>query len=109
MNRENAPLRVVPSNREWLDVRKFGTVKTTYPLADTDDRLLLLFWGLNGEARFRNVVRVDLHGNVLSRAELPGDAPRDCFVSLEQLDGGFVARTFSGRVGMLDAQGCTTP
>lgn len=90
-------------------MRKFGTVKTTYPLADTDDRLLLLFWGLSGEARFRNVVRVDRHGNVLARAELPGDAARDCFISLEQRGAGFVARTFSGQVGHLDRYGRARP
>ena len=105
MARKLAPLRVILPNREWIDVRKFGTVKTSLPLADTDDRLLLLFWGQSGEPRFQNVVRVDPHGNVLWRAELPGDAKNDCFVSLERMDSGFVARTFSGRIGHLDLHG----
>lgn len=99
------PLRVVLPNREWIDVRKFGVVKTTFPLAGSDERLLLLFWGLSVEPRFENLVRVDRHGNVLWRAELPGDAPRDCFVGLEQRIDGFVARTFSGRTVRLDEQG----
>lgn len=66
---------------------------------------MLLFWGLSEERRLRNVVRLDRDGLVKWRAELPGEAERDCFVRLERKGDAFVARTYAGHEVRFDNDG----
>ncbi len=86
-------------------MRASGRVARKFPIAGGSDRLVLFSWSANPEPLQRNVARVDHHGNVIWRAELPGDAVSDCFVSLAALGEEFVATTYSGRAVRLDANG----
>lgn len=88
-------------------MRKQGLFKSSLPIPGSDDRIVLMFWATSDEARFQNVVRVDRDGTVKWSAELPGNAERDCFVSLRRRDDVYVARTYSGHEICLDANGRT--
>ena len=79
-------------------------VKSAFPIAGSEDRMVLFSWTLSDEPRLQNVARLDRQGIVLWRAELPGDAAHDCFVSLQRAGGRFVARTYSGRELELDVE-----
>ena len=103
--RNRVALRFVSSGKEWIDMRKTGVVKRALPVLGSEDRIILMHWGLSEEPRLQNVARVDRHGNVLWKAELPGEAARDCFVSLEARLGGFLARTYTGKHASFDADG----
>lgn len=90
---------------ERIDVRKQGAVKTSLAIDGSDDRVVLLFWGLSKERRLRNIARVDEGGLVRWRADLPGDAEHDCFVSLARRGEAFSARTYAGHETSFDANG----
>ena len=80
-------------------------VNRAIALPGSDDRVVLFSWSTNPEPRQRNVARVDRHGNVVWRAELPGDATSDCFVHLAQDGDHFVARTYAGWILAVGADG----
>lgn len=98
-------LRVVVCAMERVEVRKQGVVKTSYAIDGSDDRIVLLFWGLSDEPRLRNVARVDGNGFVQWRAELPGNTARDCFVSLTRRGDTFQAQTYAGHEAAFDIEG----
>ena len=80
-------------------------VARTFDIDGSADRVVLFSWSESTEPRRRNLARVDRHGNVVWRAELPGEATHDCFNRLTRDGGGFVAQTFSGWAVRLDANG----
>ena len=98
-------LRIVAQGVEWLDVRSSAAVKTSLAVPGSDDRIVLLFWSLSTEPRFRNVARIDPQGFLKWRASLPGETQRDCFVSLERCGEAFLARTYAGHELRFDADG----
>jgi len=60
-----------------------------------------------GWTRERNLVRVDEHGDVMWRAELPAGTGADCFVDLRSIDapaGEVTATTWSGYVVILSGE-----
>ena len=80
-------------------------VSRKFPVTGSTDQVILFSWGADPQPLKRNVARVDCHGNVVWRAELPGNARNDCFNSLAQDGDGFVARTYSEWAVYLDADG----
>ena len=72
-------------------------VLRSFPLDGSEDRMVLLSWSIDPEPVQRNVARVDRHGNVIWRAEMPTTRSSDCFNALARDGEGFVARTFSGQ------------
>lgn len=93
MTRARTQLRLILPHREWVDTRSVA-IRRTFRVGDFGDRVVLFAWSADPEPRKRNVARIDRHGNVAWRAELPGNGARDAFVSLV-LDGDtFVARTY---------------
>lgn len=103
--RRRPVLRIVSRGGEWLDVRKTVVVKSSLPVPGSKDRIVLLFWSLSDEPRLRNVARIGPDGLVQWRASLPGAADHDCFVSLGQRNGQFLARTYAGYELLFDADG----
>ena len=81
------------------------TVARTFDVDDFGDRIILFSWAESTQPRRRNLVRVDRYGNVVWRAELPGEAVHDCFNRLTREGDTFIARTFSGWTVRLDADG----
>lgn len=104
MARKRNALRIVLPHGEWIDMQR-EKVKRTLPVAGTTDRVVLFSWSANSEPRNRNIARVDRHGNVVWRAELPESANSDCFNGLAPDGAGFVLHTFSGRSIRVDAGG----
>lgn len=98
-------LRIVARGGERIDVPRSGAVKTSLHVAGSDDRIVLLSWGANADPRLRNVARVAPGGALKWRASLPGQAERDCFVSLARSGELFVARTYTGEEARFDADG----
>ena len=86
-------------------MRKQAAVNRAFSVGGSTDRVVLFNWGSSDEARLQNVARVDRHGNVVWRADLPGNAANDCFVSLEAQGELFVARTYSRQVACFDEYG----
>lgn len=80
-------------------------ISRQFSIAGSTDRVVLFSWAADPEPLKRNVARVDRHGNIVWRAELPGKATRDCFNALARDGDGFVARTFSEWAVHLDADG----
>ena len=80
-------------------------VARKFLIEGSTDRLLLMSWACSLEPRRNNVVRVDRHGNVVWRAELPSGPTADCFNALEREGERFIARTYSGWTVHLDASG----
>ena len=57
-------------------------VLRSFPLDGSEDRMVLLSWSIDPEPVQRNVARVDRHGNVIWRAEMPTTRSSDCFNAL---------------------------
>ena len=86
-------------------MRNAGRVQRSLAVTGSSDRIVLLSWAAEPEPLIRNLARVDRHGNVVWRAELPGKAASDCFVDLRADGELYVARTFSEWELRLDAAG----
>ena len=86
-------------------VRKPVLFKSSLPIQGLDDRLVLMFWATSREHRFRDVAWVERNGSIKWRAQLPGNAERDCFVCLNRNGDVYVARTYAGHVVAFDAEG----
>lgn len=80
-------------------------VHRTLTVADSGDRIVLFSWAADPAPLKRNLARVDEHGNVVWRAQLPDKAPNDCFVGLKRVGDRLLARTFSGWVVSLGFDG----
>ena len=104
MARNRIALRVVYPHGEWIDMRAERVLRS-FPIEGTDDRVVLFSWSTNPEPLQHNVARVDRHGNVAWRAELPTGPKSDCFNALARDGDGFVASTFSGKSIWLSADG----
>ena len=80
-------------------------VARTFEIDGSSDRVVLFSWSASPEPRRHNVARIDLHGNVVWRAELPSQATHDCFNRLERDGATFVAQTYSEWTVRLDTNG----
>ena len=86
-------------------MREQVTIKSSFTVSGSGDRIVLMFWATSAEHRFQNIARVDRDGAVKWRAALPGDGERDCFVCLTRDGDAFTARTYAGHVIAFDAEG----
>ena len=98
-------LQIDVRQREALDVSQPGRVKRALKVDNSDDRVILLNWGIEDAPRLCNIARIDRHGAVVWRVALPDDSQPDCFVALRREQDLFVGRTYTGRDVHFDVAG----
>lgn len=86
-------------------MREVGRVKTAITVPGSGDRVVLLHWSADDTPRLRNILRLDAAGAVVWRADLPGHAGHDCFVSLRRDGRHLIARTYTGLEARLTDEG----